>query len=197
MAYRVLVTDKLADEGLDLLRAAPDLEVVVNTKLDFNGLRAALAEADGIVIRSGTQLTAEVLKDGWYSTGDLGFVDEDGFLRITDRLSRFSKIAGEMVPHLGVESAILEALKTTDPCVAVTSLPDVKRGERLIVLYTPEMTIRPEELQKRLQETNLPKLWIPAADDFIAVDEIPILGTGKIDLRGLKEVAAARRGTAS
>ena len=141
--------------------------------------------------------TAEVLKDGWYSTGDLGFVDEDGFLRITDRLSRFSKIAGEMVPHLGVESAILEALKTTDPCVAVTSLPDVKRGERLIVLYTPEMTIRPEELQKRLQETNLPKLWIPAADDFIAVDEIPILGTGKIDLRGLKEVAAARRGTAS
>ena len=63
VAYRVLVTDKLADEGLDLLRAAPDLEVVVNTKLDFNGLRAALAEADGIVIRSGTQLTAEVLKD--------------------------------------------------------------------------------------------------------------------------------------
>ena len=63
MAYRVLVTDKLADEGLDLLRAAPGLEVVVSTKLDFNGLRAALAEADGIVIRSGTQLTAEVLKD--------------------------------------------------------------------------------------------------------------------------------------
>ena len=63
VAYRVLVTDKLADEGLDLLRAAPGLEVVVSTKLDFNGLRAALAEADGIVIRSGTQLTAEVLKD--------------------------------------------------------------------------------------------------------------------------------------
>ena len=63
MAHRVLVTDKLADEGLDLLRAEPGLEVVVNTKLDTAGLRAALAEADGIVIRSGTQLTAEVLQD--------------------------------------------------------------------------------------------------------------------------------------
>ncbi len=63
MAYRVLVTDKLAEEGLDLLRSQPGLEVVVNTKLDPAGLRTALAEADGIVIRSATQLTAEVLKD--------------------------------------------------------------------------------------------------------------------------------------
>ena len=63
MAHRVLVTDKLADEGLQLLRAEPGLEVVVSTKLDTAGLRAALAEADGIVIRSGTQLTAEVLRD--------------------------------------------------------------------------------------------------------------------------------------
>jgi D-3-phosphoglycerate dehydrogenase len=63
MAHRVLVTDKLADEGLDLLKSQPGLEVVVNTKLDTAGLRAALAEADGIVIRSGTQLTDEVLKD--------------------------------------------------------------------------------------------------------------------------------------
>src|SRR4051812_16262659 len=63
VAYRVLVTDKLAEEGLELLRAEPGLEVVVSTKLDPAGLRAALAEADGIVIRSGTQLTAEVLRD--------------------------------------------------------------------------------------------------------------------------------------
>jgi D-3-phosphoglycerate dehydrogenase len=63
VAYRVLVTDKLADEGLALLRAEPGLEVVVSTKLDADGLRAALAEADGIVIRSGTQLTAGVLRD--------------------------------------------------------------------------------------------------------------------------------------
>ncbi len=63
MSYRVLVTDKLAEEGLDLLRAEPDLEVVVQTKLDTAGLRAALAEADAIAIRSGTQLTEEVLRD--------------------------------------------------------------------------------------------------------------------------------------
>lgn len=63
MSHRVLVTDKLADEGLDLLKSQPGLEVVVNTKLDPAGLRAALVEADGIVIRSGTQLTAEILKD--------------------------------------------------------------------------------------------------------------------------------------
>ncbi|MFO0908340.1 MAG: phosphoglycerate dehydrogenase [Isosphaeraceae bacterium] len=63
MAYRVLVTDKLAEEGLELLKAEPGLEVVVNTKLDPQALRQALTEADGIVIRSGTQLTAEVLRD--------------------------------------------------------------------------------------------------------------------------------------
>ena len=63
MPHRVLVTDKLADEGLALLRAEPGLEVVVETKLDTAGLRAALAEADAILIRSGTQLTAEVLAD--------------------------------------------------------------------------------------------------------------------------------------
>ena len=63
MAHRVLVTDKLAEEGLSLLRGAAGLEVAVDTKLDPAGLRAALADADGIVIRSGTQLTAEVLRD--------------------------------------------------------------------------------------------------------------------------------------
>ncbi|WP_422930544.1 phosphoglycerate dehydrogenase [Singulisphaera sp. PoT] len=63
MAHRILVTDKLAEEGLEILRAQPGLEVVVNTKFDPAALREALKEADGIVIRSGTQLTAEVLKD--------------------------------------------------------------------------------------------------------------------------------------
>src|SRR5678816_2873969 len=50
--------------------------------------------------------TAEVMRDGWYVTGDIASIDEDGFIFITDRLSRFSKIGGEMVPHLKVEEAV-------------------------------------------------------------------------------------------
>ncbi len=136
-------------------------------------------------------VTAKVLKDGWYSTGDLGYVDPDGFLKITDRLSRFSKIGGEMVPHMAVESAIAEAAGTTDQHVAVTSLPDPKRGERLCVLHTA-LELSNEEICRRLNASPLPRLWIPAVDDFVLVDEIPILGTGKIDLRRLREIAAER-----
>ncbi len=157
--------------------------------------------ATGLILVKGPQVmvgylnrpeaTAKVIQDGWYNTGDLGYVDEDGFLRITDRLSRFSKIGGEMVPHTGVETALLEALGTTEPCLAVTSLPDPKRGERLFVLYTPEMPASPAEVVRRLQAGDLPRLWIPSAEDFLKVDAIPILGTGKVDLRALKDVAAA------
>jgi acyl-[acyl-carrier-protein]-phospholipid O-acyltransferase/long-chain-fatty-acid--[acyl-carrier-protein] ligase len=162
--------------------------------------------ATGLILVKGPQVmvgylgrpeaTAKVIQDGWYNTGDLGYVDEDGFLRITDRLSRFSKIGGEMVPHMAVESAILEALGTSEPCVAVTALPDPKRGERLCVLHTPEMQATPEEVVRRLHATELPRLWIPSADEFFAVESIPVLGTGKVDLRRLREIAAERSGGA-
>jgi acyl-[acyl-carrier-protein]-phospholipid O-acyltransferase/long-chain-fatty-acid--[acyl-carrier-protein] ligase len=133
--------------------------------------------------------TAQVLKDGWYSTGDLGFVDEDGFLTITDRISRFSKIAGEMVPHVGVESAVMSAAGVDEQQVAVTSLPDPKHGERLCVLYT-DLGVPPDEIHRRLVASGVPRLWIPSVRDFIQVDAIPITGTGKIDLKALREVAA-------
>jgi acyl-[acyl-carrier-protein]-phospholipid O-acyltransferase/long-chain-fatty-acid--[acyl-carrier-protein] ligase len=138
------------------------------------------------------EATAAVVKDGWYTTGDLGVVDEDGFLRITDRLSRFSKIGGEMVPHLGVESAILEVTGANEQSVAVTAVPDPKRGERLCVLYT-ELGVPVEEVYHRLSAANLPRLWIPATEDFVVVEAIPVLGTGKIDLRRLRELAEERR----
>jgi acyl-[acyl-carrier-protein]-phospholipid O-acyltransferase / long-chain-fatty-acid--[acyl-carrier-protein] ligase len=140
------------------------------------------------------EATGKAIRDGWYNTGDIGFVDTDGFLHITDRLSRFSKIAGEMVPHLGIESAILDAAGTTEACVAVTSLPDPKRGERLFVLYTDALALEPAEVQKRLLASNLPRLWIPAVEDFLRVEELPILGTGKLDLVRLRNLAKEKRG---
>lgn len=136
------------------------------------------------------EATSKVLKDGWYNTGDLGFLDEDGFLRITGRLSRFSKVGGEMVPHEAVESAIRVAADVTEQQVAVTGIPDVKRGEKLVVLIK-DFAVTPREIVQRLNATDLPKLWIPGAEDFLVVDEIPILGTGKFDLRGIHDLAAA------
>lgn len=134
------------------------------------------------------EATAEVLRNGWYSTGDLGYVDPDGFLKITDRLSRFSKIAGEMVPHMGLESAIMAVAGVDEQQVAVTSVPDPKHGERLCVLHT-DLGMTPDEVRRRLIAAEVPKLWIPAVRDFIQVDEIPITGTGKLDLRTLRELA--------
>jgi acyl-[acyl-carrier-protein]-phospholipid O-acyltransferase/long-chain-fatty-acid--[acyl-carrier-protein] ligase len=140
--------------------------------------------------------TAEVLQDGWYDTGDIARVDADGFLTITDRLSRFSKIGGEMVPHLKVEDAIIEvlrdAVKSDEPLVAVTGVPDPQKGERLVVLHA-KLPVPVEEVCERLKGSGLPNLWIPSREAFVQVEQIPILGTGKVDLKKLKAIAMERR----
>ena len=154
--------------------------------------------SEGLIALKGPQImvgylnrpeaTEKVLKNGWYITGDIGVQDSDGFLRITDRLSRFSKIAGEMVPHSGVEAAIVAATHASEQALVVTGVPDLKRGERLAVVHT-DMGMTPEAVYRTLLAGALPKLWIPSADDFVCVEEIPILGTGKLDLRKIRQIA--------
>lgn len=143
--------------------------------------------------------TAEVLRDGWYNTGDVAYIDEDGFIFITDRLSRFSKIGGEMVPHITIEEKIMEALGLSEPKLVVSAVPDEKKGEQLVVLHTLEEK-ELAGITEKLAEAGLPNLWIPKRENFFKIGAIPILGTGKLDLQGVKKAAAdsvAARGAAA
>lgn len=134
-------------------------------------------------------LTEKAIKDGWYITGDIAILDDSGFVKITDRLSRFSKIGGEMIPHGKVEEALHEALGSEIKVFAVTSVTDDRKGESLAVVHTIDEQKIPEILEK-LPSMGLPNLFIPRKDKFVKVEAIPVLGTGKVDLRALKQVAA-------
>jgi len=141
--------------------------------------------------------TREVVKDGWYVTGDIAIVDEQGFIKITGRLSRFSKIGGEMVPHENIEDAIQRFVAGEDdeePRAVVTAVPDAKKGERLIVIHT-QLERTPQETIDHLKSLGLPNLWIPSPDSFLQIEQIPVLGTGKLDLKGLAEVARKHFGS--
>jgi acyl-[acyl-carrier-protein]-phospholipid O-acyltransferase / long-chain-fatty-acid--[acyl-carrier-protein] ligase len=134
--------------------------------------------------------TAKVMHDGWYVTGDIAMIDSDGFIHITGRLSRFSKIGGEMVPHIRIEEAIQKILGLDEGqlSVVVTSVPDERKGERLVVVHTP-LSMTPQEICERLGKIGVPNLWIPGSDSFLEVEAIPVLGSGKTDLKAISDLA--------
>ncbi len=166
--------------------------------VDANSFEALPTNVEGLLLVKGPnrmlgyldqpERTTESLHDGWYITGDIALIDDEGFVKITDRLSRFSKIGGEMVPHLKLEEAVYKTMP--DCSCAVAGIPDANRGERLVLLYTnPE--IKPSELWQSLARTDLPRLWLPKQENVYWVDALPTLGTGKIDLRGVRRLAEA------
>jgi acyl-[acyl-carrier-protein]-phospholipid O-acyltransferase/long-chain-fatty-acid--[acyl-carrier-protein] ligase len=133
--------------------------------------------------------TAEVLRDSWLKTGDLGRFDEDGFLYIEGRLSRFSKIGGEMVPHEAIESKIVDLLGLSgrdERPIAIMGVQDEAKGEALVLLSAVDIDLA--ELRKKLYEAGVPNLWVPKQVQRIEV--IPVLASGKLDLKKCQEHAA-------
>ncbi|MEM6799067.1 MAG: AMP-binding protein [Planctomycetota bacterium] len=167
------------------------------------------ADSEGLLLITGPNLmkgymrdeekTAKVVRDGWYVTGDIARLDPEGFIHITGRESRFSKIGGEMVPHVLVEEAIQEFVSggnDDEPIAVVTAVPDARKGERLIVVHLA-MEKTPADIAEQLTAKGLPNLWIPAADSYMQVEELPLLGSGKLDLKLLASVAKERFGGGS
>jgi acyl-[acyl-carrier-protein]-phospholipid O-acyltransferase/long-chain-fatty-acid--[acyl-carrier-protein] ligase len=136
--------------------------------------------------------TKEVLVDGWYNTGDIVVMDEGEFITITDRLSRFSKIGGEMVSHTAVEETIKKAtsnvIQSKVANLVITGIPDEKKGEQLVVIYEKELGDT-ETLKEVVAKADFPNLWKPNRNNWIEIEKIPILGTGKLDLSKIKEIA--------
>ncbi len=176
----------------------PPLPGVATRIVDPDSFEPRPVETPGMLLVKGpnimvgylgrADLTRKALRDGWYVTGDVALISEDGFLKITDRLSRFSKIGGEMVPHGRVEEALHEAADIPQGVFAVTAIADPRKGESLVVIHTFQEEGIPE-LVKKLGSMGLPNIFVPRKDRFRKVEELPLLGTGKLNLREIKRLA--------
>jgi acyl-[acyl-carrier-protein]-phospholipid O-acyltransferase/long-chain-fatty-acid--[acyl-carrier-protein] ligase len=167
--------------------------------VDKDTLHPLPAGEDGLIMFGGSQVMVGYLDDPertaasiveldgirWYKTGDKGHVDEDGFLTIVDRYSRFAKIGGEMVSLGAIETAI-SPLLPEDVAVAATALPDARKGEQVVLLYAGPIT--ESLLKETIAGSGLNALMCPSA--YVQVDEIPTLGSGKCDFSAVRRLAA-------
>ena len=163
------------------------------------GVELGPGQSGRMQVKSGTimkgylndpEQTARVIQNGYYDTGDMAKLSEDGYIYITGRASRFSKIGGEMVPHEAIEDAIRDFYPSEARIVAVSSRSDAKKGERLVVFYT-DKGLDPAAAIEYMRSRELPNIWLPKLDDFFLIPELPLLGSGKLDLRKLKIMAEA------
>ena len=174
--------------GIDVRIVDPD------TGKDLDYGEQGLLYLKGVNVFNGylnnPQATAEVLNDGWFNTGDLARLDKDGFLYVDGRLSRFSKIGGEKVPHGTVEVAIMEALGIAHgdnerAVLAVSSRKDPAKGEALVLVSSIDIDMT--SLREKLSKSGLPNLWIPRL--YKRVDSLPVMASGKLDLKQLRILA--------
>ena len=196
------LAEKLTDLGAQYGKTGAiglPLETICARIVDPLTFKPVLPDAEGLFFVKGPMVmqgyldepekTREAIVDGYYNTGDIAKMDERGYITICGRLSRFSKIAGEMVPHELVECIINEMLGLEQRVVAVASIPDLQKGEALLVLYVPEMPMAPEKVVELLRERSISNLWIPKASNFYCVERLPLLGSGKLDLSALRQMS--------
>jgi len=158
---------------------------------------------DGLILIGGSQImqgylndperTADVVveMDGirWYKSGDKGHVDEDGFITIVDRYSRFAKLGGEMVSLTAVEQAVRQCLSLPELPLVAVNLPDAKKGEKVVLLVEDEdeSDLDISTLRQQLVDAGMAALMLPA--EVHAVAQVPVLGSGKTDFAGSRALA--------